>query len=234
MATKDASKLVVVVGMTASGKSAAALKIAQQYGGELICADSRTIYRGMDIGTAKPSAQEQKLVKHHLLDIITPDQKFTAAKFKKLANQAIQDIHSRGKLPIIVGGTGLYINSVIFDYSFGASKTKKSLRPGTLLLGTRLPDDQQRQRINQRIDEMFAQGLELEVKTLSERYGWQAPGLSAIGYREWQDYFVGQTTGDDKITTEDVKQQIQNATWQYARRQRTWFRANPGINWQDA
>lgn len=110
--------LIVVVGETASGKSALAMELAQKYNGELICADSWTVRRGCDIGTAKPSIQEQQAIKHHLLDIVDPDEDFSAAAFKQLALRAIDDIQARGKLPILVGGTGLYVDGVIFDYNF--------------------------------------------------------------------------------------------------------------------
>lgn len=110
--------LVVIVGETASGKSALALELAKQFDGELICADSWTVRRGLDIGTAKPSAGELAAVQHHLLDVVEPGEDFTAAVFKELANQAIADISGRGKLPIMVGGTGLYIDSVLYDYGF--------------------------------------------------------------------------------------------------------------------
>jgi tRNA dimethylallyltransferase len=111
--------LIVIAGPTASGKSALAMQIAKKYNGELICADSRTVYKGMDIGTAKPSQQDRKEVRHHLLDIVEPNDVFTAADFKECALEAIADITARGKLPIMVGGTGLYIDAVIFDYQFG-------------------------------------------------------------------------------------------------------------------
>ncbi len=111
-------KLVVVVGETASGKSALAMQLAQQFNGELICADSWTVRRELNIGTAKPSQAEQALVPHHLLDVVGPDEDFTAAVFKRLALAAIDDIAGRGKLPIMVGGTGLYIDGVLFDYNF--------------------------------------------------------------------------------------------------------------------
>lgn len=117
---KKQASLICVVGQTATGKSSLALRIAQQWGGEIICADSWTTRQGVDIGSAKPSAQDQMLVPHHLLDVVGPDEDFNAALFKDLANKAIADISSRGRLPIIVGGTGLYIDSVIYDYSFSA------------------------------------------------------------------------------------------------------------------
>ena len=112
-------KLVVVTGPTASGKSALAMEIAQSLGGEVICADSRTVYKGLDIGTAKPTKTDQGKVRHHLLDIVEPGEAFNAAVFKHLANKAVVEITSRSKLPILVGGTGLYVDSVIFDYQFG-------------------------------------------------------------------------------------------------------------------
>lgn len=111
--------LIVIVGPTASGKSDLAIKLAKKFNGEIICADSRTIYKGMDIGTAKPSRQDRAQVKHHLLDVVYPNQSFTAADFKRLAILAINDISARGKLPIMVGGSGLYVDSVLFDYRFG-------------------------------------------------------------------------------------------------------------------
>lgn len=146
------SPLIVITGPTASGKSALAMEAAKLHNGELICADSRTVYMGMDIGTAKPSAADQAAVKHHLLDMVQPDQPFTAAQFKRLALEAIDDISSRGKLPIIVGGTGLYVDSVIFDYQFGdpadprrreelQSKTIEELQQICLENGYTLPEN---------------------------------------------------------------------------------------------
>lgn len=114
----DQPPLIAIVGETASGKSALGLQLAEQFDGEIIAADSRTVYRGMDIGTAKPSPQEQRLVPHHLLDVVTPDQRFTAADFKRSAQTAITDITSRGKVPFLVGGSGLYVDAVLYDFSF--------------------------------------------------------------------------------------------------------------------
>ena len=110
--------LIAIVGETASGKSALALELAEQFNGELICADSWTVYKGFDIGTAKPTAAEQARVPHHLLDVADPVEGFSAVLFQKLARQAIADITARGRLPIIVGGTGLYIDSILYDYGF--------------------------------------------------------------------------------------------------------------------
>lgn len=110
--------LIVIVGQTASGKTAAAIEIAKKVNGEIICADSRTIYKFMDIGTAKPSQEEQQGIPHHLINVIEPDETFSVAKFQELAYKCISEIHSRGHFPIMVGGTGLYIDSVLYDFQF--------------------------------------------------------------------------------------------------------------------
>ncbi|HAC56049.1 TPA: tRNA (adenosine(37)-N6)-dimethylallyltransferase MiaA [Candidatus Saccharibacteria bacterium] len=110
--------LIVITGPTASGKTGLALNLAEKYGGEIICADSRTIYRGMDIGTAKPTVDEQAKVPHHLLGIVEPGERYTARDFQRDANTAITEIRSRGKVPFLVGGTGLYIDAVTLDFEW--------------------------------------------------------------------------------------------------------------------
>lgn len=111
--------LVVIVGPTASGKSALAMKLAEQFSGEIICADSRTVYKYMDIGTAKPSAEDQARVPHWGLDLVEPGEPFSALDFKNYAVEKIADIRARGHIPFLVGGTGLYVDAVVFDYQFG-------------------------------------------------------------------------------------------------------------------
>lgn len=111
--------LVVVVGPTASGKTSVAIEVAERFGGEIICADSRTIYKSMDIGTAKPTASEQARVPHWGLDLVEPGDVFTASDFKTYALQKIDEIRARGAIPFLVGGTGLYVDSIVLDYQFG-------------------------------------------------------------------------------------------------------------------
>ena len=117
--------LVVIVGPTASGKTALAIKLAQQYDGEIICADSRTVYRGMDIGTAKPSQEEQAAVPHWGLDLVEPGERFTAADFKRYAVDKIAEIRARGHVPLLVGGAGLYVDGVVYDYEFGGGYSRE-------------------------------------------------------------------------------------------------------------
>jgi len=110
--------LIAIVGPTASGKTELAVKLAHRFNGEIICADSRTIYKGMDVGTAKPTMAEQAIVQHWGLDLVEPGERFTAADFKRYADQKIEQIRGRNHIPFLVGGTGLYVNSVLYNYSF--------------------------------------------------------------------------------------------------------------------
>jgi len=123
---KIRNKLIVIVGPTASGKTALSIKLAKKYNGEIVSADSRQIYKGMDIGTAKPLELEG--VTHWLLDIINPDQPYTVAEYKKDAIKVIKDIQKRGKLPIMVGGTGLYIKAVVENLDIPEIKADLLLR----------------------------------------------------------------------------------------------------------
>ncbi len=114
--------LVVVAGPTASGKTAAGVFLAQQLNGEVVSADSMQIYRHLTVGTAKPTPQEMQGIPHHLIDFLEPGQSFSVAEYVQLARQAIQEIVQRGKLPVLVGGTGLYISSLVDNIQFSESQ----------------------------------------------------------------------------------------------------------------
>lgn len=269
------SPLVVIVGPTASGKTALALELAQKFEGEIICADSRTIYKELNIGTAKPTIEERAMVPHHLLDVIASDQSFSAAKFKDMANDAINEIHERSRLPIMVGGTGLYIDAVIYDFRFlppagevererlsrmtveelqveitekalpmpnnqqnprhlarvietnGASQVQNKLRPNTIIIGLNPGLAILKRRITERVESMVSTGFIDEVRRVSDRYGWDAPGLLAPGYKAFRGYL------EDKITLEDAKADFVRNDYLLARRQRTWFKRNKSIQWVD-
>jgi tRNA dimethylallyltransferase len=107
------SPLVAILGPTAAGKTALSIQLAQKFHGEIVSADSRQVYRGMDIGTAKPTADEQSRVRHHLLDVVNPNEPFTLSEYQQLAYAAIADIHARGRVPFLVGGSGLYVRAVL-------------------------------------------------------------------------------------------------------------------------
>lgn len=266
--------LLVIVGETASGKTALAIELAKKFDGEIICADSWTVRRGVDIGTAKPTEEQRREVPHHLLDVVEPCGEFTAAVFKRLANEAIEDIAGRGRLPIMVGGTGLYVDGVIYDFDFlpagdrsereelnrlnvaqlldkvrglkldhtgvdtrnkrrlirlietkGQKPTRQPLRENTFMIGLRTPREEIERRIIARLDEMIEAGLEDEVRSLAERYGWDCEALKGIGYAQWKDYF----TGDQSLP--ETRGRIIKATFEYAKRQRTWFKRNKSIHW---
>lgn len=242
-ADKSRPKLLVIVGPTASGKSELAQRIATEFGGEIICADSRTIYKGMDIGTAKPGVDDRKAVRHWGLDLVEPGQRYSAADFKKYANAAITDIQSRGKLPVLVGGSGLYVDSVLFDYQFSESgaerdaknprhlkksgqKKDQKVRTDALLIGLQIPKEELRKRINQRAEDMFTKGITNESRELFQKYGSEKfEGTAGIVYRIIARQMKGEISQDEAIEL------FKKADWQYARRQRTWFRKNRYINW---
>lgn len=122
------SPLVVIVGPTAVGKTRLALRLAAELGAEIVSADSRQVYRGMDTGTDKPTAEERQRVPHHLVDIVNPDEEFTLARYQDMAYAAIDDVLARGRVPLLVGGTGLYIKAVVEGWSIPRVRPNEALR----------------------------------------------------------------------------------------------------------
>ncbi len=287
-----APRIAAVVGPTASGKTALAIELAQIYNGEIISCDSMQIYRGMDIGTAKPTPEETRGIPHHMIDIVEPGENFSAADYAPLAKKAADDILSRGKLPIFCGGTGLYLDSVIMANDYADVETDLTLRASLLqeaeqngadALWQRLlkvdPEsaaaihknnvkrvaraleiylssgitktewdrrsrtrpapytpviialDREREelysRIDRRVDIMMDLGLENEVRSLVEsgKLPRSSTAAQAIGYKEIIEYF------DNKCTLAEAMEQIKVSTRRYAKRQLTWFRRNPTVNW---
>ena len=117
--------LIAIVGPTASGKTGLAIQLAKKFNGAVICADSRTVYRGMNIGTAKPTVAEMDGVPHYMFDMVNPNDTFTLYDFQRLANTYIQEIRDNGQVPFVVGGSGLYIDSILFDYKLGDAPNNK-------------------------------------------------------------------------------------------------------------
>jgi tRNA dimethylallyltransferase len=266
--------IIFIVGPTASGKSNLAMEVARNLGGEIICADSQTIRRNLDIGTAKPSKSDQAEIPHYMLDIIDPYDSFSVNEFKNLATKAIKDIQKRNKYPIVVGGTGLYIDSLFFDYKFDEindnqeyknelelmsvaelqkiiidrnylmpenknnprhligiilreGRVRSNIKPikDSFIFGLMPEDEVLKKRISDRIDIMFDEGLIDEAKKIIKIYGQPKHSIDAIGYPIIIDYIEG------KISIEDAKKLFKTGDWQYARRQKSWFKRNEHIIW---
>jgi len=281
--------LILIVGPTAVGKTELAIQLAERLNGEIVSADSRLFYRGMDIGTAKPTREEQARVPHHLIDIANPDEILSLAVFQQKAREAIADIHTRNKIAFLVGGTGQYIRAVTegwsppevapderlrtelekqkeekglywlyeklkFLDSVAAEKIdprnyRRTIRALEVIMTTGRKFSEQRgqsdspyrlitvgltrprpelyERVDQRIEMMFANGFIQEVKNLlAKGYSPSLPTMSAIGYRECIRVINGE------LNEEQAKAEIRRATRIFVRRQANWFKeSDPNIKW---
>ena len=246
-------KLIVVVGPTASGKSDLALRLAKlaqgkafrKYGingAEIISADSRQVYRGMDMGTGKVTQKEQKIVRHHLLDVVSPKKQFTAFDFKKLGEKALSDIVRRSRLPIIVGGTGFYIdvllgqmqiaqvppkNKAVLQYFHdrGSIVIQNNLY-NILFIGIKLSRKKLEKRIKFRLDQRLKQGMVGEVKNLIKN-GVSYNRLRKFGLEyKWLSLYL-----QNKISYEEMKENLYRDIVRYSKRQMTWFKKNKEIKW---
>jgi tRNA dimethylallyltransferase len=282
---------LIIGGPTASGKSSLALDLAGRFSGEIINADSRQVYRHLDIGTAKPSAEDRRRIPHHLFDVADPTERFDAARYRDLARPLVREVASRGKLPIVVGGTGLYLRAAARGL-FAAPPARTTLRavlsrleeraPGTLarwnhrldpslsarvhahdrvrllralevtlITGEAMSVQQRRHGfgdpfgeflylivdpgvqalrhlIRLRSARLFASGLVEEVRSLWARgYGPDLPAMRSIGYREAGRVLSGEWSEERALEA------LVRATERFAKRQRTWFRAESGAAWID-
>ena len=281
--------LILIVGPTAVGKTEIAIQLAERMDGEIVSADSRLFYRGMDIGTAKPTREEQARVPHHLIDIANPDEILSLAVFQQKAHEAIVDIHTRSKLPFLVGGTGQYVRAVTEGWTppevlpneslrdelarmkeekglewlhdklksldpvaaekIDARNFRRTIRALEVIMTTGKKFSEQRgqsvspyhlvtigltrpreelyQRVDLRIESMFASGFVDEVKSLLDKgYSPALPTMSAIGYRECVSVVKGE------LSEEQAKVQIRRGTRVFVRRQANWFKeSDPNIHW---
>ncbi len=282
--------IIIISGPTCVGKTDVAVGLAEPLGGEIISADAMQVYRHMDIGTAKPSREQLARVPHHLIDVVTPDEPFSAALFKKMADEVIQDLHRKGRPVFVVGGTGLYIKVLtggLFalqeqNGNVRAKLRREAERSGlealyhrlqkvdpraarrisssdtyrviralevyqvtgqpisrhqklhrfgdvryrTLAFGLTLDRHVLYDRINQRVDLMLASGLLEEVKWLLDHgYSTTLKPMRSLGYRHMGDYLEGRVTWDETVRL------MKRDTRRYAKRQLTWFRAVPDVQW---
>lgn len=286
--------VLAVVGPTATGKTALSVALARRFGGEILSADSMQIYRGLDIGTAKATETEKQGIPHHMLDILPPEAPFSVADFVALANETAADICARGRLPILAGGTGLYVESFLHGVRFSPDKADPSVRAGleaelaekgadalyreletidpeaarathphntvrvlralehfratgrtlsaqraeslpsevpwrALVLGLDFPDRAALyERIDRRVDRMLEQGLAEEARFVWENRLRFRTAAQAIGYKEFFPYFEGSQT------LADCAAACRQASRNYAKRQLTWFRRMPEVQWLDA
>ena len=278
------TKLIVICGATATGKSGLALSLAMGLSSVILSADSRQVYREFDIGTAKPTWTEQKLVPHYLIDICHPTDIMTVADYQEQAQNLIKTLPVDPLL--LVGGTGLYIRSIVQGMKIPRVPPDQKLRSHLESLGqttlyailqqvdaiaaqkihphdivrtlralevyyiTGSPISQQqgenppdypilqigldcdveklRLRIQRRTEHMIADGLVAEVEYLCQKYGADLPLLNTLGYQEIKQYLA------DEISLESAKELTVLHTRQFAKRQRTWFKAYPQIEWFDA
>ncbi|MCG6134118.1 MAG: tRNA (adenosine(37)-N6)-dimethylallyltransferase MiaA [Nostoc sp. LLA-1] len=278
------TKLIVICGATATGKSGLAVNLAMRGDSVILSADSRQVYREFDIGTAKPSLAEQKLVPHYLIDICEPTNTMTVADYQEQAQSLIAALPSDPLL--LVGGTGLYIRSIVQGMKIPRVAPDKKLRSQLESLGqstlygilqqvdaiatlkihphdivrtlralevfyiTGKPISEQQgenppsypilqigldcelekleKRIYKRTEQMIADGLVAEVEYLSQKYGADLPLLNTLGYQEIKQYLAGE------ISLDEAKKLTVLHTRQFAKRQRTWFRASSQIEWFDA
>jgi tRNA dimethylallyltransferase len=214
------------MGPTASGKTDLAIRLAKKYGGEVISADSRAIYKGMDIGTAKPTAEEMQGVPHYMLNLIEPGEKYTIYQFKQEVWRLVEEIRARGRIPFLVGGSGLYLYTVLFDYDFDEKDRRDDLIPNCIAVGIDVEKEELRQRISGRFQKMLDAGFEKEVKKLVKKYGADTLQLKRNLYGEMQKYLR------QEITKEQLLERAEIIDWQLAKKQRTWFRQkHDKINW---
>ncbi len=230
----EREKLVVIVGATSVGKSSLAVDLAESFGTEIISADSMAVYKNFNVGTAKPSSEELARVKHHLIDILDANQKFSMVEFLQRARKIISDINARGQIPIVAGGTGLYVQALVEGYDAHAGEkifTSHYKRTGelfydALVFGLTADREVLYDRINRRTQKLFADGLVDEVKNLlAKGISPQAQAMRGIGYKETLDYLQGGATLDD------TKAKVAQATRNFAKRQLTWFRRMNYIRW---
>ena len=213
--------IIVITGPTATGKTLLSETLAKKYNALIVNADSRQIYKELNIGTAKPSSKELD-ENHYLFDCISINDEYNAFNYQEDVRKIIKK--NPDKNIILVGGTGLYIKSALYDYDF-KSDNKNKLLYDAIFIGLTTDRENLYKRINERVDVMFKQGLLDEAKELFNKYKDNKILNNTIGYQEFKDYF------DNKVSLDEVKEKIKTNSRHYAKRQYTWFNNQMDINW---
>ena len=239
----DQAPVLVIVGPTASGKTGLAVRVAQAFSrlkgcdieagetaAEIISADSRAIYKHMDIGTAKPDMAERGGILHYGFDLVEPGERFTVYEFQQYARECIDKIRVQGKLPIVAGGTGLYVDALIFDYDFSEGSKKnytnrQEMNSDYLVVGIDWSREVLRGRIEERANKFFTQEIEKETLYLVEHYGCDSGAMTSNIYPIIWDMMRGKNSREEAIRLFALDD------WHLAKRQLTWFKRNKNIHW---
>ena len=237
-ANNGQERILVIIGPTGSGKTGLAIDVALELArlrgvdvaAEVISADSRAIYKGMDIGTAKPTREEMQGVSHWGIDLVGPDERFTVVDFCDYARQKIAEIRERGHLPIIAGGTGLYVDALVYDYRFNdvVKKTysdREQMSSDYIVVGIHWERAELRKRLVQRSNKLFEQDIEAETAAMAEKYSWNLQAMKSDIYPIVWKMMQGEITREEAIQLNAVDD------WHLAKRQLTWFKRNPEIKW---
>ena len=217
-------KIIAVIGPTASGKTALGVSLAQEFNGEIVSADAKQVFRGMDIGTAK---EKQLPVTQHLIDIRNPGERITVGEYQLLAYQVIDVLLQQKKLPILVGGSGLYAESVVAGYQFGGPGEKqKQSRYQSLMIGLSSDREVLKARARARLELRLEQGMVAEVEELLKQ-GVDPTWLERCGieYR-WVGRYLR-----EEVSYIEMVQHINLATDQFIKRQYTWWRRHDTVHW---
>ena len=233
--------MVILTGPTAVGKTALSIELAKKINGSIISADSMQVYRHMDIGSAKVMPEEMNGVKHYLIDEFEPDEEFHVVKFVERAKEHLEEIYAEEKIPIIAGGTGFYIQALLYDIDFTEQECDEAYRAELEQLAAEkgapyhfayfvLTDERSHlyANIDKRVDLMIEQGLVDEVQKLKNMgFHRDMVSMQGLGYKEILDYLDGKTTLEEAIYI------IKSQTRHFAKRQLTWFRRERDVIWLD-
>lgn len=220
--------IYVIIGPTGVGKTKLSIMLAKKINAEIINADSMQIYKELNIGVAKITEKEKENIPHHMFDIVSVNDDYSVFNYQQMGRNLIEKLQKENKNIIIVGGTGLYIKALLYDYTFDNKENKNKKLYDFKIIGLTRDRKILYENIDKRVDIMFDMGLEQEVRTLYDKKINTRALKTAIGYKELYDYF------DGKITKEEGIEKIKQSSRRYAKRQYTFFNNQfEDIKWYD-